>query len=62
MHQNGRTKLQEKTKKHVKWYVLLSFTRDASNKYRKQIIDTAIKTGEDALKTTIQYNLVFFQY
>ena len=36
---------------HVKRYEFLSFMRSLSNKFRKKLLNTATKTGLDALKT-----------
>ena len=41
-------------KKRVKGYRFLSFARNLSNKYGKQLLDTATKTGVDALKTAFK--------
>ena len=43
--------VEPRTIKYVKGYVFLSFARNLSNKYRKQLLDTATETGIDALKT-----------
>ena len=43
-----------RTKRYVKEYGLLSFPRNLSNKYGKQLLDTALKTGLDALKPTAE--------
>ena len=37
--------------RYVKGYGFLSFVRNLSNKHGKQLLDTATKTGLDALKT-----------
>ena len=42
---------KRRTRKYIKRYGFLLFTRNLSNKYRKQLLDTATKTGLDALKT-----------
>ena len=39
-----------RTRKYVKGYFYLSFARNLSNKYGKQLLDTAAKTETDALK------------
>ena len=46
-----RYSAEPRTRKYVKGYGFLSFTRNLSNKYAKQLLDTATKTGLDALKT-----------
>ena len=43
--------IEAKTRKYVKGYGFLSFKRNLSNKYRKQLLDTAKKARLDALKT-----------
>ena len=53
--QELRTRNQEpRTRKYVRGYGFLSFARKLSNKYGKQLSDTANKTGLDALKTASQ--------
>ena len=54
-----RYPLELRTRKYVKGYGVLSFAKNLSNKYGKQLIDTATKTGLDALKTGS--NKEFFQ-
>ena len=44
-----RYSIEPKTKKYIKRYGFLSFAKSLSNKYGKQLLDTATKTGEDAL-------------
>ena len=39
------------TRNNVKGYGFLSFERNLSNRYRKELLDTATKTGLHALKT-----------
>ena len=39
-----------RTRKFVKGYGFLSFGRNLSNKYGRQLLDTALKTGLDTLK------------
>ena len=46
--------LEPRTRKYVKGYKFLSVVRNLCNKYRKQLLDTAAKTGLDALKTASQ--------
>ena len=46
-----RYSIKPRTGKYVKRWGLLSFGRNLSNKYGKQLLDTATKTGIDALKT-----------
>ena len=41
---------EPRTSKHVKGYGFLSFARKLSNKYVKQLLDNAAKTGLDVLK------------
>ena len=43
--------IELRTRKCVKGYGFLSSTRNISNKYGEQLLDTATKTGLDALKT-----------
>ena len=43
--------IEPRTRKCVKGYGFLSFGRNVSHKYRRQILDTATKTGLEALKT-----------
>ena len=43
--------IEQRTRKYIKGYGFLSFTRNISNKYGKQLLDTATKTGLDALKS-----------
>ena len=40
-----------RTRKYVKRYGFLSFARNLSKKYERQLLDTGAKTGLDALKT-----------
>ena len=47
-----RYSIEPKTRKYIKGYGLFSFERNLSNKYGEQLLDTATKTGLDALKTT----------
>ena len=42
---------EPRTKKYVKGYGFLSFERNLSNKYRKQLLDSATRTGLDVIKT-----------
>ena len=44
--------IEPKSRKYVKGYGFQSFARNISNKYGKQLLDTATKTGPDALITT----------
>ena len=46
--------LEPRTRKYVKGYTFLSVVRNLCNKYGKQLLDTAAKTGLDALKTASQ--------
>ena len=43
--------IKPRTRKYVKGYGFLSFVRNLSSKYGKQLLDTATKTVLDALKT-----------
>ena len=45
-----RYSIEPITRKYVKGYGYLSFVRNLYNKYRKHLLNTAIKTGLDALK------------
>ena len=47
-----RYSIEPKFRKYVKGYGFLSFAKDFGNKYGKKLMDTAIKTGIDAAKTT----------
>ena len=47
----GRYSIELRTRNNIKGYRCLSFARNLSNKYEKQLLDTATKTGVDALKT-----------
>ena len=42
--------IKSRTRKYVKGYGFLSFERNLSNKYGKQLLDIATKAGLDALK------------
>ena len=44
-----------KYRKYVKGYGFLSFARKFGNKYGKKLMDTAIKTGMDAVKTASKW-------
>ena len=46
-----RYSTEPRTKKYVKGYGFLSFERNLSNKYRKQLLDSATRTGLDVIKT-----------
>ena len=43
--------IQPRIRKYITGYGFLSFIRNLSNKYGKKSLDTATKTGLDALKT-----------
>ena len=43
---------EQKYRKYVKGYSVLSFVTKFSDKYGKKLMDTATKTGIDAAKTT----------
>ena len=47
-----RYSTEQKYRKYVKGYSVLSFARKFSDKYGKKLMDTATKTGIDAAKTT----------
>ena len=46
-----RYSIELRTRKYIEGYGLLSFARNQYNKCGKQLLDTATKTGLDALKT-----------
>ena len=46
-----RYSIEPKTKKYIKVHGFLSFAKNLSNKYGKKLLDTATKTGQDALIT-----------
>ena len=46
-----RHSTEPRTNKYVKGYEFLSFTRKLSNKYGKELLDTAAKTEPDAVET-----------
>ena len=46
-----RYSIKPRTRKYIKWYGFLSFALNLSNKYGKRLLDTATKTGLDALKS-----------
>ena len=43
--------IEPRTRKYAKRYGFLSFSRNLSSKYGKQLLDIATKTRLDALKT-----------
>ena len=47
-----RYSTESRTRKYVKGYGFLSFSRNLSNKYGKKLLDTAKNTGLDATKTS----------
>ena len=47
-----RYSIDPRTRDYVKGYGFLSFWRNISNKYRKQLLDDAAKTELDALETS----------
>ena len=51
INRNDTLFYRTKSKKYVSGYEFLSFTRNLFNKYGKQSLGTATKTGLDALKT-----------
>ena len=44
--------IEPMTRKYVRGYGFLSFSRNLSNKYRRKVLDAATKIGQDALKTS----------
>ena len=46
-----RYSTEPKFRKYVKGYGFLSFAKKCGNKYGKKLMDTATKTGIDAVKT-----------
>ena len=46
--------IERRTRKYVKGYVFLSFGRNLSNKYRRQLFDAATKIELNTLRTTIR--------
>ena len=46
-----RYSTEQRLRKYLKGYGLLSFARKFGDKYGKKLIDTATKTGIDAAKT-----------
>ena len=46
-----RYSTEPKTRKYVKGYGFLSFAKKVGDKYGKELIDTATKTGINAAKT-----------
>ena len=46
-----RYSLEPKYRKYVEGYGFFSFARKFGNKYGKKLMDTATKTGIDAVKT-----------
>ena len=46
--------IEPRTRKYVKRYGFLSFARNLSNKYGKQLLETATKPGLNALKTAFK--------
>ena len=49
-----RYSLEPRTRKYVRGYGFLSFGRNLTNKYGKQLLDFATKTRVDPLKTASQ--------
>ena len=47
-----RYSIEQKYRKYVKGYSVLSFATKFSDKYGKKLMDTATKMGIDAAKTT----------
>ena len=45
-----RYSIEPNTRKEIKAYGFLSFTRNLFNKFGKQLLDTASKTGQHASK------------
>ena len=46
-----RNSIEPRTRKYLKGHAFLSFAKSLSNKYGKQLLNTASKTGLGALKT-----------
>ena len=46
--------IEPRTRKYVKRYGFLSFSRNVSNNYGRKIIGYCTKTGLDAAKTTFK--------
>ena len=46
--------IEPRTRKYIKGYGFLLFTKNLSNKYGKQILDNAIGTALDNLKTAFK--------
>ena len=51
----ARYSIEQRIIKYVKGYGFLKFTRNLSNKCRKQYLDTATKAELDALKTASKH-------
>ena len=51
-----RYSIEAITKKYVKGYGFLLFMRNIFSKHGKQLLDTATKTGPDALATVTKSN------
>ena len=49
-----RYSTEPKFRKYIKGYDFLSFTRIFGDKYGKKLMDTATKTGTDAVKTALK--------
>ena len=47
-----RYSIESRDRIYVKWYRLLSFAKNLSNKYSQKPIDSAKKSTTDAIKTT----------
>ena len=47
-----RYSIEPRTSKYIKGYIFISFARNLSNKFGKQLLDTATKTGLNTLKTS----------
>ena len=46
-----RYSIEPRTRKYVKGYGFLFFTKSLYGKYGKRLLDTALKTGLNAVKT-----------
>ena len=49
-----RYSIEPRTRKYVKGFEFCSFGKSLSNNYGKQLLDTASKTGIDALKVPLK--------
>ena len=47
-----RYSIEPRTSKYTRGYIFISFARNLSNKFGKQLLDTATETGLDTLTTS----------